>query len=196
MEEGTKIYLVENCYNTPNKIYIGKTKDSRENNHKKSFGSQITYTYIDEVNSLNKEDWEPLETYWIEQFRAWGFEVLNKNNGGGGPLGCSKETRKKIGDKHLGMMWSKETRKKMSNSKIGILRSEETKQKMRKPKSEEHAAKLRKSILQFNKQGKLIAEFESYSSAKEITKINGINNALVGISKTAGGYFWKHKYKL
>lgn len=82
---GTKIYLVTNCFGDHNKVYIGKTINSRKHNHKKTYGDQINYTYIDEINSLKHEDWKPLESYWIEQFRQWGFEVLNKNEGGGGP---------------------------------------------------------------------------------------------------------------
>jgi hypothetical protein len=82
----TKIYLIENCYGNNNKVYIGKTKNSRKIAHAKTFGNQITYTYIDEISSLNREDWGPLESYWIEQFRQWGFEIMNKNKkGGGGP---------------------------------------------------------------------------------------------------------------
>lgn len=79
----TKIYLVENCYGDPNKVYIGKTKNNRKYNHSKTYGSQITYTYIDEVNSINHSDWEPLETYWIEQFKQWGFQVMNNKTAGG-----------------------------------------------------------------------------------------------------------------
>jgi hypothetical protein len=37
----TKIYLVENCYGDPNKVYIGKTINSRELNHKKTYGKYI-----------------------------------------------------------------------------------------------------------------------------------------------------------
>lgn len=92
----TKIYLVTNCYNDPNKVYIGKTKTSRKSAHKCKFGNQITYDYIDEVPSLNKNDWKPLETYWIHQFRQWGFEVVNKNEGGGGPEIHSEETKQKM----------------------------------------------------------------------------------------------------
>ena len=65
----TKIYLVTNCFGNPNKIYIGKTKGSRKNDHKKTYGQNINYDYIDEVNSLSREDWEPLETFWINYFR-------------------------------------------------------------------------------------------------------------------------------
>jgi len=94
----TKIYLVENCYGDPNKVYIGKTKNCRKNIHKKTYGDLIEYTYIDEVNSLNYKDWEPLETYWIEQFRAWGFELMNKRKkGGSGPEYYTEEVKLKIG---------------------------------------------------------------------------------------------------
>ena len=95
MTSVTHIYLVENCYGDPNKVYIGKTKNSRENDHKRKFGKQIIYNFIDQVNSLDKKDWEPLEKYWIQQFKAWGFEIINKNNGGGGSEYCSEETKQK-----------------------------------------------------------------------------------------------------
>jgi hypothetical protein len=93
----TKIYLVTNCYNDPNKVYIGKTKNNRENDHKITYGDQIEYTYIDEVYSLDKNDWEPLESYWIEQFRQWGFKIMNKRKkGGSGPSFQTPESRLKL----------------------------------------------------------------------------------------------------
>jgi len=96
----TKIYLVENCYGDPNKVYIGKTKNSRQYPHIKTFGKYVTYIYIDEINSLDRKDWKPLECYWIEQFRAWGFEVMNKNKGGSGPEFRTDKDNKIIGDKN------------------------------------------------------------------------------------------------
>jgi hypothetical protein len=92
----TRIYLVENCFGDPNKIYIGKTKYSRESIHRRTFGAQITYTYIDEVEGCKKEGWKSLEIFWIEQFRQWGFELMNKNEGGGGPTSHTEETKQKM----------------------------------------------------------------------------------------------------
>lgn len=94
----TKIYLVENCYGDPNKVYVGKTslKYGRKSQHVKTFGNQIIYTYIDNIFSSNKKLWKPIESYWIEQFKQWGFEVLNKNTGGGGLQFITKESRKKM----------------------------------------------------------------------------------------------------
>ena len=95
----TRIYLVENCYGDPNKIYIGKTKNSRKNNHKKTYGQNIIYTYIDEIDSLDKKYWKPLEQYWIEQFRQWGFKIMNKNKGGGGSSFWTEEQKSNINRK-------------------------------------------------------------------------------------------------
>jgi hypothetical protein len=154
--KNTKIYLVENCFGDPNKVYIGKTKKSRKNAHKQTYGKQIEYTYIDEVNSLNKQDWEPLESYWIEQFRQWGFEVMNvRKKGGGGPEFVTDETKikiskalkgrvsfhhpttgEKISESKQGMRLTDEWKNKISEStkgnknRLGTIQSQETKDKI------------------------------------------------------------------
>lgn len=82
----TKIYVVSNIDNDPNKLYIGKTKNSRESKHKKTYGNSIKYIIIDEVESLNRKDWEPLETKWIRYYIDMGYNVVNKRKkGGSGP---------------------------------------------------------------------------------------------------------------
>ena len=93
MKTTTFIYLVTNCYGDSNKVYIGKTKTTRIYQHKKTYGDSINYIIIDEINSTSSKDWKPLECYWIEQFRQWGFDIQNKNSGGGGPSIYSDETR-------------------------------------------------------------------------------------------------------
>ena len=97
----TYIYLVENCYGDPNTVYIGKTIKSRKQAHKLTYGQQIEYTIIDQIDSLDHRDWEPIESYWIEQFKQWGFIILNQNNGGGGVQKHSDETKKKMSEKQL-----------------------------------------------------------------------------------------------
>lgn len=106
----TYIYLVENCYGDLNKVYIGKTRTSRKGSHRKKYGIQVEYTEIDQINSILKQDWKPLETYWIHQFRQWGFEVLNVNEGGGGPIKYSEESKQLMRNK-----WTKERKKLISN---------------------------------------------------------------------------------
>jgi hypothetical protein len=143
MKTITFIYLVTNCYNDPNKVYIGKTINSRYQNHKKTYGNNIEYSIIDEINSLNRKEWGSLETYWIEQFRQWGFEVVNPRKKGGGGMEFLDEYQKEIRRKPR----SKETKLKISGSNKGKKRTEEQKQKLRKPKSQEIKIKMSQSRL-------------------------------------------------
>lgn len=123
----TKIYLVENIEPGTNKIYIGKTISSRKSAHKTEYGHQIKYSYIDEINSYHHNDWEPLETYWIEQFKQWGFDVINKRKkGGSGPEFHKEETKNNM------------RKPKQNTEKMRKPKSEEHKNNMRKPKSDNH----------------------------------------------------------
>jgi hypothetical protein len=115
----TKIYLVTNCYNDPNKVYIGKTKTNyRIYGHKRKFGDQIIFTYIDQIESLDYKDWEPLEIFWIEYFRFLGFSVQNQNKGGGGPITHTQLTKDKISKINKGRKHSLEhiNKRKKENS--------------------------------------------------------------------------------
>jgi hypothetical protein len=183
----TYIYLVENCFNNLNKVYIGKTTDlsNRKSKHKKVYGKEIKFTIIDEVNSLDRKDWRPIETMWIQSFIGWGFDVLNtQKEGGSGPSFRTEE-------------WKKLQSKKITGRK----HTEETKQKMKKnqpkgPKhSQAHIDKWSKPILQFDKYGNFIREFPSLlSAASSLNKSRPfIWNCLKGIVKTAGGYIWRYK---
>lgn len=158
----TYIYLVENCYGDPNKIYIGKTKNSRYYEHKQKYGSDIVYNIIDEVNSLDSKEWKPLESFWINQFKVWGFEVLNKNGGGGGAEFYTQDTKDKISKalkgrtrhpdfgekmkismlgKNLGKTHNDETKLKMREARLG--KSNPSKGVKRGPLTEEQKEKLR-----------------------------------------------------
>lgn len=210
----TKIYLVTNCYNDPNKVYIGKTTTSRKSKHKYTYGNQITYDYIDEISSVYRKDWEPLETYWIEQFRQWGFEVVNKNKkGGGGTEFVSEETKEKL-RKPKSNEWKNNLKCPRPNSGFYGERSELTKQKISKanskPKPFGFGGKLSKlksgkssnkkgigkSIIQYDLEGNLIKVWEngaieiSFSLGK---KPNLIYDCCGGKVKTAYGYKWKYK---
>jgi hypothetical protein len=203
----TKIYLVENCYGDPNKVYIGKTINSRESNHKKTYGNQIMYTFIDEINSLNRKDWEPIESYWIEQFIQWGFEVVNKNKKGGmGPEFLSDEAKLKKSRAMMGKTHSKETCLKISLSKIGKSLNHGNKisqSKKGKPTNliltSQHKNKLKEiksiPITQYDLSGNLIKEWSSTQEAATFYNIQKghICNALNGRSKSSNNFIWKYK---
>lgn len=205
----TKIYLVTNCYNNPNWVYIGKTINSREKPHKKTYGDQIEYTYIDEVNSLNRKEWEPLETYWIQQFISWGFNVLNvQKKGGGGPEYKTKDSKQKQSLSMLGRKQSEEHINNLSKSRKGRVTSEQTKQKIResnkdrvfneernKKISEANKGKikkgLRKPVEKYSLDGVLL---HTYPGVNEALKLySGVSAVLSGRTKSSGGYIWKYK---
>ena len=97
------IYYLEKD-NSP--FYIGKTKNpkSREADWKREYGEDIKFYTIDEVNI---EEWKQWECYWIEQFKSWGFKLINQNKGGGGPNTHSDKTIEKIRSKKIGKKYNK-----------------------------------------------------------------------------------------
>ena len=76
------------AYTQGTNAYIGKTRlpNHRKAGHKSRF-SNWEYAVIDSVDSFDKSEWKPLESYWIEQFRQWGYTLENLNKGGGGRIG-------------------------------------------------------------------------------------------------------------
>jgi hypothetical protein len=168
----TKIYLVTNCYGDPNKVYIGKTISSRKNPHQQSYGKNILYTEIDEISGVNKKDWELLETYWIQQFMAWGFEVVNKRKIGGSgsegghkmPIGFGDKVRQRtLGRKNYWVIKGKKGRSKTP-------------------------------IIQFDLKDNLIKKWSSQKqAANELYLDSGTLTAcLKGRQKTCGGFKWKY----
>ncbi len=148
----TSIYCIFDESDKP--VYIGKTNDltlkNRFSGHKKRFGKNIS---ISEIDCVDTEKWKEAETFWIEQFRQWGFNLENKNKGGGGPVFLTDEHKYKISIANKGKVGKKlsdEHKRKLIETNLGLKRSEKTKQLMsiqRKGKifSDEYRKKLSES---------------------------------------------------
>lgn len=194
-----RIYFLHIGDNIP--FYVGetsKTLKKRLNDHKRKYGNHIKIELLEEV-----EDWRFWESYWICQFKTWGYKLTNKNNGGGG---CEKgtpkhtlESRKKIGEPRKGKPLSIETRLKQSISNKGISRNKGNSyakgHKLSSKSIQNIIEKRKKPIYQLDKQNNIIKEWPSIKEASQILNIQSsdINNCCRGKNKTAGGYKFKYK---
>lgn len=200
----TKIYLVTNCNNDPNKVYIGKTKNSRKYHHQQTYGKNITYDYIDEVKSLSKKDWEPLESYWLEQFKQWGFEVVNKRKiGGSGPEFMTEEICRKISEGKKGKKHKPYSNKGKPNYKLRGPNPKISESKKGKPNFKNRGPNSNKGkhlkvpVNQLDLHGNFI---KTWPSRKEAGEALGIGRSDIvaccnGRQKTAGGFKWDHTEK-
>lgn len=75
-----------------------KTSNSHKNNWINKLLNENLKPKIDFLDEVPVEQWEDYEIYWIEQFKQWGFNLLNTCEGGEGaktgPL--SKSHKQKI----------------------------------------------------------------------------------------------------
>lgn len=150
-------------------IYVGKSKCPIENfnrRHRVKYGNSIDMIILDEINSVNTQDWRPIEEYWIT--RAQMFNTLNNKNVGGG--GAPFQTE--------------ETKQRMSLARKGESKPQGFGEKISKsyPK---------KPVIQFDLQGNFIKEWKTLTSAKKHYK--GVANVVTGLAKSAGGYKWTYK---
>jgi predicted GIY-YIG superfamily endonuclease len=196
----TKIYVLERS-GVP--FYIGKTLQ----NIKERFythGNKKINSEIIEIDCVNDNEWRFWESWYIELFKSWGFELENKNNGGGGrgPGWISPPERNakiKVSLQNHSQYYTDEVKEKISKGNKGKPRpfTEEHKQNMLKAKR-----KQAKPLLMFNLNGELIREWESKGQAalwikeqtgKTSNLTSQIKDCILGRQKTAFGYKWKYK---
>jgi len=185
-------------------FYIGKTLnlDKRLANHKTTYGNNILLEVLDETTN-----WKSEEIFWIEQFKQWGFNLKNKNKGGGGRDYQTKEIKTKIGKNQP----KTKSRNPETNIKIGLSHTGLKK----KPCSDERKNKISESnkgkqfnlgkkyntitfkkVIQYDLQDNFIKE---WNSVKEILcymdkmKKDSIYGCLCGKLKTAYKFKWKYK---
>lgn len=153
------------------------------------------------------------ETYYKTKFvKKYGWKkalFCRLNDGKGGHL--SKETKQKIGDSNRKPK-PKGFGEKLSKLKMGIKQSQETKDKRSKatkgnPKPKgfgnmiskimmgKPKYKTRKPILQYDKQGNFIKEWDSTKQAAKKLKTSNTNiwSCLNNKQPTAANYIWKYK---
>jgi len=81
------------------------------------------------LDIVDEDEWKFLECYWIEQFRQWGFNLLNQNKGGGGVEFHTLETKNKMNSTpHPEISEKLKGRKRpdVSKSRTGVKLNKET----------------------------------------------------------------------
>lgn len=192
--EHTKIYYLHKGDKIP--FYVGKTRHPLERlaNHKQIFGSNIEMEIISEV-----KNWKHWEKYYIKKYKDLGYQLENRNEGGGGAVIVSQETRDKISNyPGRGKRISKALKGKMSPIKGNKL-SEEHKAKIKATRGflkDRRITWLSNPVFQYDLDGNFIKEFASQKEAQYIMgkpNSDGIGACCRGKQKTAYGYKWKFK---
>jgi hypothetical protein len=187
--ERTKIYYLHYGNNVP--IYVGKTVrvQGRIGAHRSKFGQNIILEVVDDVST---SEWKFWESYWIEQFKQWGFKLENKNNGGGGMTHF-------ISSPERGLKISKANKGKTKTHK-GKSFTEEHKEKIKLTRGflkQRINTWTNQPVLQYNLDGIFIREFGSQLEASYFLQVkgDGIGACCRGKQKSAYGYIWKFKNK-
>ena len=191
--------------------YVGKTEyvDKRlhqhirdcnkSNNHKNCWiksvlknGEKPIFNILDEVE---KSNWQYWEIYWIAQFKYWGFNLVNSTDGGEGNNNqiFTEKTRKKLSERFFGEK-NPFFNKKHSEETKKILKHKRQFQKTNFEKLLECNKKRRKPVLQYDKLGILIKEWDSILEAEKFFNTRAtISPCCLGKTKTSCGFIWKFK---
>jgi len=105
-----KIYCLFDENEIP--FYIGKTKNNlnkRESQHQKRLNRNCS---IFELDNVEDKEWNFWEKHYISLFKSWGFNLENKNEGGGGLSNHSEKTKEK-----MSLTLRPETSKKLKGKK-------------------------------------------------------------------------------
>jgi len=198
-------------------FYVGKAKNivRRRHGHYRNYGTDIDLVIIDECGD-DVLLWKPLESYWIEQFRQWGFELQNKNKGGGGPSFYTEESKLKMRNPRkegTGAKISKAliegNHSKYYTQEIRDKMSTHAKGSHGGPFTDIHIANIKlsrrltsKRVLQYNLQGKLLKKWDSKGEAAEFIKnklnlssnvVSQIKDCILGRQKTSFKYIWRYE---
>ena len=129
MQEIVFIYTLENPI-TNEVRYVGKTvqkldkrlnahiyESRKKNNHKcnwiNSLSKKGEFPTIKLIDIVPEEEWEFWESYWIEQLKMWGFNLVNGTPGGEG-YKHTDETKEKIRASRARQVFTEETQRKKS----------------------------------------------------------------------------------
>jgi len=185
------------------KEHIRKAKYSKthKNNWINSLLNKGLNPIIETIDKIPNNEASFWEIYWIEQFKAWGFNLTNIAIGGlGGNLGS--EVNKKISESKKGFKHSEETKNSLRNFRLGKKHNEETikmfsdtRKGINNPmwgKKRTESSKKYTKIIQLDINNNFLKEWQGVTIVANELKISrqSITDVCYGRHKTAGGYKW------
>jgi len=146
---------------------------------------------LDSIEST--DDWEWLESYWIAQFRAWGFRLTNLTNGGDGNKGqvFSAESIEKRAAANRGQKRTDEFKERHSKLLKGIPKSDTAKANIRAVVVKNQGRKvvqLDLKTLEFIKEWECIIDPARFYSVDS----SSLMRCCQGKFKKSAGYKWMY----
>lgn len=160
-------------------IYEAKTRNVLNNKNK--WVNDVERPIIEVLETTDNEDYSYfLEKFWINQLKDWGFDLLNRTEGGRGSNGFkhSQESLQKIQEFNRSRFPIKEKKPVMTKDQIEELRVKNVKVQ----------------IGQYDLNGNFIRSYESIKRAAD--NMNGILSNITNVAdqnKVAYGFFWRRK---
>lgn len=201
MDKKTNIYYLHNGDDVP--FYIGKTVQNpikRLNNHKKVFGDN---TLLEVIDVVENDNWLFWEKHYISLFKSWGFNLENKNEGGGGCLThkVSESAREKISKTHKNLKkpFTENHRINHKNSyeNRNVTWGDKISKGLKGRKitwKQGNVGQPSSPVNQYDLKGNFIKKWDSIKEPSLIYKCY-ISGCLRGRQKSAGGYIWKYADK-
>lgn len=181
--------------------YIGHLKEKTFKNEKYYWINELKEKklkpIIEIIDEVSDEDWDFWEKYWISQLKTWGFNLLNKTNGGEFSVTGfkhSEESKRKITKAQKGRKLSEEWKQNISKGKTGLKFSEEHLKNL----SISHKGQKsnnNKQVYQIDmNKGIILNKFNSIKDALIYLNVNikngNISKVCRGILKSTFGYYW------
>lgn len=176
-------------------LYHHKRDNSKRRKWVKSLLDIGLLPIIEPIDCVDIEEGNFYEQYWIAQFRAWGFSLVNSTDGGNSIYKATIESRLKQAAALRGRPKTKEHNLKVSIANKGKKRTQEVRDGCRERMLGKRQPKLFVPITQYTLSGEFVANYECINDATRAMKIlnTSIQNCLTGRSKSAGGFKWTYQ---
>ena len=163
-------------------------KDIQNSDWNKDWEHNIIGKFEDKQEALN------IEGMFIRLFNSTN-EGYNTSSYGNSHYERTEEQKRKISEANTGKHHSEESKKKISEALSGEKAYWYGKHLLEESKRKISQSMGVNGILQFSKDGELIAEYSSIHEAERQTRCNrgNICNCCKGNRKSAGGFIWKYK---